>query len=235
MKFVLRVDDIGWTAEPEAEKPLKKPDRGLVIAKRFHEAFGGLPWIGGVIPEALDDAGRAWLRTAPEGFTIAMHGVTHRRTDGFDSEFRTLSTAQCENLLIAGKALLGVKTRHFIPPFNVADPELIPALERTGFSVIWGQYEQAPVPPRPHGTSLRYVPSFFPLYSATLASMGAGQPPILSNLPKYIDAPGYAVITLHISWELAKCDQSNFQGIRELARQIEKNVITPERYLEEAR
>lgn len=234
MKFVLRVDDIGWTCEPESEKPLKKPDRGLVLAKRFHAAFKGLPWIAGVIPESLDEIGKAWLRSVPEAMTVAMHGVTHRRVDNVDSEFRGLSVAQCENFLVAGQALLGMKPRHFIPPFNVADPELIPALERTGFTTIWGQYEMTPKPPRSHG-KLTYVPSFFPLYSATLAGMGVGQGPILNNLPKYLDEPGYAVITLHITWELAKCDHSDFEGIRELVRHVEGRVITPERYLEEAR
>lgn len=233
MKFVLRVDDIGWTSEPAEVRPIKKADPELALSKRFHACFKGLPWIAGVIPAALDDVGRAWLQTRPEGMTIAMHGVTHRRAEGFDSEFRSMSTSTCEALLGQGLGQLGMKTRHFIPPFNVVDVDLVPALAKTGFSVVWGQYEQAPKPPRRMG-SLLFVPSFFGLYSSTLQTMGKDQGPILNNIGKYLDAPGYAVITLHLPWEHSKCDHANFEGIRELVRIVEKHVIAPEKYLEEA-
>lgn len=233
MKFVLRVDDIGWTAEPADVRPIKKPDPELALAKRFHAVFKGLPWIAGVIPAALDDVGRAWLLARPEGMTIAMHGVTHRRAEGVDSEFRGMTTERCEALLNQGLTQLGMKSRHFIPPFNVADPELLPALWKTGFSVIWGQYEQKPLPPRRMG-NLLFVPSFFGLYSSTLQTMGRDQGPILNNIGKYLDVPGYAVITLHLPWENSKCDHANFEGVRELVRIVEKHVISPEKYLEEA-
>lgn len=234
MKFVIRVDDIGWTAEPAEEKPLKKPDAGLRHAKRLHEALGGIPWLAGVIPAALDNEGRAWLASRPPGLTVAMHGVTHRRTDGFDSEFRGRTTPDCEGALRRGIDLLGMKTRHFIPPFNCADPELMLALRATGFEAVWGQYSTMITPPS-KVQGLTFVPSLFDLYSSTLAGMGPGQEPLVGKINQFLAADGYAVITLHVTWELAKCDQGNFQGVRELCRRLEDRVISPDRYLQEAR
>lgn len=230
MKFVLRLDDVGWTEKPEKELPLKKPDGGLALAQRFCKAMGGAPWLAGVIPDALDKDGVAWLRSRPKGLTVAMHGVTHRRVDGVDSEFRGYSRPRCTVELESGKIKLGVKTRHFIPPFNALEPELREALPVSGFSVVWGHYSQDPQPPRQEG-SITFVPSYYPLYSATLVTMGAGPAPLVDTIPYLLGRPGALVITLHLPWEAAKCDGADFEGVRELMGILGGNVISPEEYL----
>ncbi len=236
MRLVIRVDDVGWTQEAAEERPLKKVDVGLKLAQRFHAALGGLPWLAGVIPSALDDDGYKWLLSGPAGLTVAMHGVTHRKSQGVDSEFRGMTTKQCESLLTEGVERLGLPTSHFIPPFNALEPELTKALKVTGFKTVWGQYEHGMSPPRPMD-GLTFVPSYFPLYSATLAPMGADQPPILSQFERggLLRGPGFAVVTLHLPWEAAKCDADDFEGVRELARVAGKLVVSPDDYLREAR
>lgn len=230
MKFVIRADDIGWTPRPAAEPPLKEPDSGLELARRFHEAMGGLPWLAGVIPSTLDSDGKKWLASAPAGVTVAMHGVTHRRVGGVDSEFRGMSYERCRVNLLEGLVELGVKTTHFIPPFNAIEPDLPEALFDCGFRTVWGQYESIPRRPRPL-ESLTFVPSLYELYSATLASMGHGQLPILDRLPFMLKQDGYAVITLHITWEAARGGGTDFEGVRELVGMVRNHVVTPDQYL----
>src|SRR5688572_17933391 len=68
-QFVLRVDDVGWTARPIDPAPLKAPDVGLELAQRFHRALGGIPYLAGLIPATIrhDDEAQAWLASKPEG------------------------------------------------------------------------------------------------------------------------------------------------------------------------
>ena len=207
---------------------------GLRNARRFHAALGGLPWLAGVIPTALDDEGREWLRSRPEGLTVAMHGVTHRRAGGFDSEFRDMNTVEVAKELRRGLSLLGVPARHFIPPYNALEPQLVEVIRNSDLEVVWGHYDTCPKPPIHHGRHT-FVPSFFNLYSATTCSMGPGQAPVIDAVHQFIPGNGFAVITLHLPWELAKSDQNDFNGVRELARVIKDYVVTPDWYAEEAR
>lgn len=227
---MIRVDDVGWTPASTSEPPIKVPDRGLYLARRFNRAMDGVPWLAGVIPSALDDDGRKWLAQRPGNVTVAMHGVTHRRVDGVDSEFRGMDYHRCKIELLEGLVELGVKTQHFIPPFNAIEPHLIEALVDTGFRSVWGQFEAIPRPPRPMD-GLTFVPSLYELYSATLVSMGHGQLPLLDVLPFVMSRPGYAVITLHITWEAARCDTEDFEGVRELVKLARSHVVSPEDYL----
>lgn len=230
MKFVIRVDDIGWTDRPLPERPLKEPDRELLIARKFHDAMGGLPYLAGVIPSTLDDAGRYWLSSRPAGMTIAMHGVYHTRVDGVSSEFRGLNFSECGDRLINGVLKLGMATRHFIPPFNAMEPELEVALRDEEFSVVWGQYTELPLCPvkTPFFT---FVPSFLPLYGATKWRMKEGDVILLDEIKDFVDKDGAAVITLHLPWELAR-GGDGFGGVRELVDRVKDLVVSPEQYLE---
>ena len=79
LKFVLRIDDIGWMPE-------HKRDEGLLLAQELHRTLNGLPYVAAVIPTMLDSKGHDWLNSNPEAMTIAVHGLTHGEV-----EFRNLS------------------------------------------------------------------------------------------------------------------------------------------------
>jgi len=232
MKFAIRVDDVGWTDKALPQRPLKERDRELLVARKFHSAMGGLPYLAGVIPSALDDAGRFWLASRPDGMRIAMHGVYHTRVDGVSSEFRGLDVLQCEDLLLTGVMQLGIATKYFIPPFNAMEPALSLALKEVGFSFVWGHYEDDPMLPSKTPDWI-FVPSWLPLYSATKWRMKDGDAPILDVIKDFLDKDGAAVITLHLPWELSRGGDS-FGGVRELVELIRDHVVSPDVYVKDA-
>lgn len=232
MIFTIRVDDVGWTATPADEAPLKLPDASLELARRFHAALGGLPWLAAVIPATLDRDGAKWLRDNRGDIELAIHGWDHRRVDGLDSEFRGIPEERCRAMLRHGLEVVEAPVRHFVPPFNALEPELASALPKEGFEVLWGGISDAPeVPFTAHG--MAYIPAWRRLYGATRRRMSGSAPPLIGEIPPILDAPGFAVITLHLTWEAAAFD--GFAGVRELAGLIRHNTVSSSKYLEIAK
>ena len=228
MKFCIRVDDLGFLPTDP-----KKSDDGLALAQRFHEAMQELPYLGAVIPSTVNQVGVNWLRSNPEGLTLALHGWNHEKSDGVESEFRNLSGDECRKRICAGRLwLLGNQgvIPHFVPPWNALEPNLIEACYHEGIKYIWGEPSNWPTPPQPYAMGrITFVPSWKPLYAATAWRMSTDTPPLSETLLTLLDQPGKAIITLHITWEAAKCN--DFRGMRWLVEKIKDRVISPEEYL----
>lgn len=234
MKFAVRVDDLGWIETG-------KPDRGLSLARRFHAAMQGLPYLGAVIPACLDDEGLAWLASAPAGLTMALHGWDHRLQQGARSEFHGLDLTHCRAVLDRGRRWLaevtGVGIGHLVLPFNGYESEVADACFYEGIRYVWGGGSHVsaapgswPTPPQPYPLGrIAFVPSWAPTYAATLWRMSPENVPLSEALPQLLDAPGRAVLTLHITWEAAKCD--DFRGVRWLVDLIGDRAISAEEYL----
>jgi hypothetical protein len=226
MNYCIRVDDIGWTTE-------KLPDKGLGLAQRFHAAMQGLPYLGGIIPACLDAEGLAWLASKPIGLTIAQHGYDHRKVDGVASEFRGLNLTGCRERINRGWRLFRdnrTSTEHMIPPFNAIEPDFPQACALEGIKCIWGEPSTWPTPPQPYSIGpIMFVPSWMPLYAATMWRMAAETAPLTETLPQTLSMPGRAVITLHITWEASKSE--SFNGMRWLVDQIKDRVISPNEFL----
>lgn len=237
MKIALRVDDLGWTADEIDPAPMKAPDIGLRLAQRFHAAMQGLPYLGAVIPACVDSEGAAWLRSQAKGLTVALHGWNHGCRNGVESEFHGMDLEQCRQSIYSGIKVLG-ETSHLVLPFNHYEPELAEACYLEGVRYIWGggSHDQPspatwPTPPQPYPLGrVIFVPSWRPLYTATLWRMGPDDESLEHRLLEFIDLPGKAVLTLHITWEAAK--SKDFSGVRWLVNQIGDRVITVEQYIQ---
>ncbi len=237
MKFCLRIDDYGFTPmASDSSGPLKTADRGLMIAQRCHAALRGIPYLAAVIPSCLDQDGLAWLQAQPEGMTLALHGFSHE-----PFEFHGLTLHKCRERIGRGMAALkGIPVAHMVLPFNRYEPELAEACYLEGIRHIWGggSHDEStpsawPTPPQPYPLGrLTFVPSWKPLYAATIWRMGPEGEPLQDILPRMLDLPDHvkALITLHVTWEAAKCE--DFRGVRWLADTIGDRVIGPDQYFE---
>jgi hypothetical protein len=231
LKLAIRVDDFGW-------KQNSDPDRGLLVAQRFHAALQGLPYIAGVIPSTTDHDSLAWLQSKPEGLTVALHGFNHAMSaDGVASEFRGLDQRQSRQRIGWGLgALKDIQITDMILPFNAYEPDLGEACYLEGIRRIWGggSHDRTtpsywPTPPQPYSVGrMCFVPSWNPTYGATQWRMGES-PALIDTLPKLKNLPGKAVVTLHITWEYSK--SKAFDGVKWLADTIGNQVISPEDYL----
>lgn len=228
MRFCVRVDDVGWTPE-------KTADAGLQIAQRFHDAMCGLPYLTGIIPARVDDEGLAWLKSNPQGMTIALHGFEHDSKEEGGSEFAKLSQRECRDRLWWGSKI--GSTEHLILPYNRYQPELTEACYLEGIKYIWGGANHdavypsrwpTPPPPYPLGR-VSFVPSWAMAYGATLWKIGVDDVPLKVSLPTIIDLPGKAVLTLHITWEAAR--SATFDGVKWLVDYLGDRIISAEEYL----
>lgn len=227
MKFCIRVDDIGWLQN-------KQPDSGLELAQRFHAALAGLPYLAGVIPACLDQAGLEWLKSSPcGGMTVAQHGWDHRYVNGVASEFHGMGLYECRKRISRGVNVFranGIAPRHMIPPFNAIVPAFPNACYFEGIRYLWAAPSSWPTPPQPFPMGhVTCVPSWLPVYAATRWAMSPTTLPLRETLPAVMDQPGKAVLTLHITWEAARC--ADFEGVRWLVDTIGDRVIGPEEYL----
>lgn len=243
MKLCIRVDDLGWTDQESANPPAKTADVGLELAQKFHAAMQGRPYLGAVIPAAIDDDGRAWLASKPDGLTIALHGWSHDSGGGAFSEFHRDDTDAVREKIAKGQQRIFGKesenwTRHFVAPFNAYTPTLLDAMWHEGIRYAWGGTapntrapSSWPTPPQPFEVGrMLFVPSWDPLYSATYWRMSAGAEPLMDVLPGVIDLPGKAVLTLHLPWELSKGGPS-FGGVSDLVDRYGHAMISAEEYL----
>ena len=232
MKFCIRVDDFGWTSSGTK-------DPGLEMAQKYHAAMQGLPYLAAVIPSCVDGKGLAWLRSCPDALTVAMHGFNHELSGSkVASEFHDSNRAECRLRIALGKrALQNVPVAHMVLPFNAYEPDLAEACYLEGLHFIWGgsshcerEPSRWPVPPPPYPLGrVTFVPSWEPTYAATLWRMKPTDRPLEETLPALLDQPGKAIITLHITWEAAKCE--DFKGVRWLVDLIRDRIISSEEYL----
>lgn len=230
MKLVVRVDDFGWT-DREWRVPVKHRDIGLCLARRFHSALGGVPYLAAVIPSALDSGGMDWLASRPAGLTVAAHGYNHvPGTGGVHSEMHGLQYEQMRHALSLVRHVLG-PTPHFVPPFNALESQQPEALWHEGFRYVWGAPSEWPTPPEPRTIyrDLMLVPAWLPLYGASVFRMSADARPLVDVLPRVMQLPGAAVLTLHLPWEFSR--DPELTGLRQLVAMIRDSVITAEQYL----
>ena len=232
MIFVVRVDDVGWTAEASDRHPIKKPDAGLFLAQKFHAAMQGVPWLAAIVPAELDEQGVSWIRSAPAGMVPALHGWNHEcQLGGEENEFWGLTREQCRARLKLGLEKLGVPIRHFVPPFNALDQPLVDACADLGLEVIWGRPEPEFPIPKVLGRVM-FVPSSEELYGAAAMKMGVRQRALLDELPSQLDVPGVSCLTLHLPWEAHS--GPGFQGVKTLASMIKDRAVDPDGYVSNA-
>lgn len=230
MKILLCVDDIGWTPEATGSGALKRPDKGLALARRLHEALGGLPWLAGVIPGALDNEGQDWLRSAPAGLTVALHGFTHGsdRPD-MRSEFDGCSEVEIRDRIAAGQGMVG-PTPFYIPPYNACDPREADAMWHEGIRYIFGAPVEWPCPPSPHRFGKCWMfPRWSRIYGAVAWIQGGCEPLLDTCKSGFLDFPGLAVLTLHLPWEAAR--DPNFDHVKRLCGRIDSWTTTPQEFV----
>lgn len=228
MKFVIRVDDLGWTGREHGG--LKEEDPDLDRARQFHEALG-LPYLGAVIASIPSPVGRRWLRSA-QGLTVAIHGWDHGRGRPKADEFDGLTLNQMRDRIADAQHAVG-PSPHFVPPFN-ACPEILPeAAWLEGVRFIWGAPSSWPTPPEPTSLrSVRFIPAWAPLYGASrwCQSLDCKDPLVVAVQP-WLDMPGLAVLTLHLTWEFAR--DPELAGLRHLAGIVRSRVISPADFIKE--
>jgi len=226
LRLTIRADDLGW----DVKQP-DKIDRGLSLARRFHDAMQGVPYLGAVIPSCVDADGRAWLRSRPKGLTVAMHGVTHNMVSpGVESEFAGLTRTKCMVMIGSGQRRLGVPTQHFVAPFNHYGEFLGDALADCGIIYHWygDTPEQEPMPPK-RSERFVWIPVWRPLYGMTAWRVADDRPSILDVLAGLNGSIQSAIVTLHITWEAAFPPE--FDGVREFVKTYGQHVITPDEYV----
>ena len=227
MQVVVRVDDVGWN-------PLKGEDRqdyGLKLAKIFHEAMGGAPYLAAVIPACLDDEGRAWIESKPEGLTVGMHGMTHERAGGDrGGEYCWRDKEQIAAMVEQGLLLIPGKVDHFVAPYNTYAEHLHEALAAQGVRYHWTQpeYTEA-VPSIEKKDGYFLIPAWKPLYGCIAWPSGPEEKPLLERIPEIMKKEGRAVLTLHITWEASRGEQ--FTGVRWFVERYKNSIISPEEYL----
>jgi hypothetical protein len=186
-----------------------------------------------VIPAALDMDGMVWLRAQPQGLTVAAHGYCHAlAADNIASEFHDLDLDEMRELLCLAQSVVG-PTVHFVPPFNaIAGSTQCHALWHEGFRYVWGEPSSWPTPPEPTELfrDLLLICAWLPLYGASTFRMTTDSRPLTEVVPRALQLPGAAVLTLHLPWEHSR--HPDFAGVRQLVDMIADHVISPEMYLQ---
>ena len=193
-RFILRIDDCGWTPE-------KKPDAGLDYFRAWRAAcdWYGLPIHYGFIPSTLTLRELDWLRSnLTESESLALHGYTHERGEIVSAE-----------MMIRGRRVLELArpTRAYIPPFNASTPSTIAAWHHAagGVSHFFGGFpgdeQSVQLGDRPlfdgvdAGTiGVWHWPAFRPLY--------AHVPELLEAVPKHLYREEPTVVTMHCTWDI---------------------------------
>ena len=122
-------------------------------------------------------------------------------------------------------------------PFNQYEVGLAEACGGLGIDRLWGggnhtrtDPSEDETPPTPYPLErVCFIPSWKTTYVATHWRIRDDIPALVDTLPKIIDLPGKAVITLHITWEAAY--SKNLTGIRWLAGALEDRIISVEEFL----
>lgn len=232
MKLLLTVDDFGWTSEESETPPIKRVDAGLALARRFHEAMRGVPFLAGVIPAFVDDEGAKWLRSQPAGLFAALHGWDHAAgTPQVRHEFVRATPDKIRDAISRGRDRVG-RTPYYIPPYDAIDTGEADAMWHEGIRYVFASASTDwPTPPSPYRFGKCWmVPRWRRMYGALGWQQGCY--PILAQLAELRNAPGLAVATLHLPWEAAR--DPEFKHAQQLV-EYEDMFLTPEEFIAEAR
>jgi hypothetical protein len=228
MNFCIRIDDIGL-------RPHSGKDAGLLLARKMHEVMSGVPYLAGVIPGILDASGAKWIRSQPEGMTIALHGWDHSvGCNGSQNEFEELGFSTCCSMLSRGLRIIeGAKPIvDFIPPFNAVTDELLLACRRSGLRNVWGQPYASSHPYRPERKLWGiYMPSWTPLYGMTLWNV-PDRGPVIDKLRAMKTSREIAIVVLHLTWEASFSDE--LKGLKALVTELRPQIVSPHKYIEQA-
>jgi hypothetical protein len=225
MRVCVRVDDFGLRPHTG------ETDCGLALARKFHKAMRGTPYLAGIIPARLDDAGRTWLISKPSGMTVAMHGIAHEKVSPqAESEFAFRARRECSSMVRLGKTLLGVPTRYFIAPFNHYGDHLHGVLAENGIDAHWvGPTSERFPRPMQQTSGYSLIFAWKPLYGCLLWPSGSPNAALCESLPALMGLEGKAVLTLHSTWEAARGER--FEGIEWLVERYRDSVMSPEEFL----
>lgn len=233
MKFLLRVDDFGWTDEESEAPPLKKRDIGLRLAQKFHAALDGIPYLAGVIPSEVDDRGIDWLMSCPDGLSVALHGWNH--SPGKERhEFHGLSPDSIRELISRGQKKIG-PTPYFIPPFNSFAHAHAAPMWHEGIRYVFGRDQAWASPPSPYELEMgvMFIPAWARLYGALGWKQGSASNRVLDELYVLFPDPGIAVLTLHLPWEAAR--DPEFKHTKTLARVWREHFVSAEEFVKRIR
>jgi hypothetical protein len=221
VKLCLRVDDLGLL-------PDKRPDVALELARRFHEAMRGFPYLAGIVPGWLNHEARLWLRSRPAGMTPAVHGWKHLPSaNGVESEFHDFEYWHCRRLVREAKLIIGEPVIDFIPPWNALPELLAMACCDEGLERVWGSPLQELAPPAMTEYGWR-IPAWFPGYCATAYRISDSRPSLIDVLGMVQDDQVLPV-TLHITWEASF--SPTFDGVRRFIDQFGLCLISPDEFM----
>lgn len=234
MKFLLRVDDVGWTGEEDVY-PLKKPDRKGVVMRRFHEALDGVPYLAAVIPNCIDLTSATWIKekAVKTGMTVALHGYSHKEPKPGDRhEFEGFPNEKVREAICAGQRIIG-PTTYYVAPFNSFASSHIESMWHEGIRYIFGREQDWPTPPSPSELAMgvKFIPAWSRIYGALGWVQGSAKKRILDEIDELADQPGIAVMTLHLPWSVAR--DPEFKHERSLSKNFKKLFITPEKFVAE--
>jgi hypothetical protein len=230
MRFVIRVDDFGWTGDGDPENaPIKRVDRGFVLAKKFHDAMQGVPYLAGVIPSTADPEAVSWIESKPAGMSVALHGWNHQMREGARNEFEGMGEEGCRALFSSGMKRIGT-TRHLIPPFNAITEPMVRAAWHEGIRFIWGAPSNWNTPPSPYEMEkgVVFVPSWKPLYGACGWGQTPGDRALWQAMAELGNGHGIAVVTLHLPWEVAR--DPEFKWVRYVVETQRRWIMSPEEF-----
>ena len=229
MRFMIRCDDLGLTPESAETPSGKARDKGLGLARRFHAAMQGVPFLGATIPGEVDAEGVEWIRSRPAGLTVALHGYRHA-TLVQRNEFLNESSAFIREKIAEAQRRIG-PTKFYVPPHNQIDAEHIEPLWHEGIRYVFGREQEWPTPPSPveMARGVMFYPAWSTLYGATAWTQGSATEPLLDVLPKIEHAEGKAVMTLHLPWQSAK--DPDFLSVRVMAARYGHMFVSAEEFV----
>lgn len=236
MKFVVRVDDCGWT-------PDKRPDAGLKYFREWFHAcnldVAPYPVVLAFIPATmtvadLDDLGGILRACDSPGHVprLAVHGWDHEKGAIVEAE-KMAHGLSCLEHAAARDCFTVRHERIYVPPFNAYTKKTLldwsRATSGTNSLFLGGfrddsqsvDYGPDPVIVR---KNVIHVPAVFKLY--------ARAPALVEQLGKIVEPeivddvePAPVVLTLHITW-----DDKYFAALGELFHLIGPSIVPPESF-----
>lgn len=234
MRWLLTVDDYGWTSEESEKPPMKKRDVGLRIARKFHETLNGIPYVAGIIPAEVDAEGLEWIRSNPHNMFVALHGYDHSDPTGDRNEFKGMSESEVRQKVDAGQRVIG-PTPYWIPTYNGLNPDQVAAMHHEGIRYIFGREQHWPSPPSTveMDRGVVFVPRWKCLYGAFGWVQGGANQRLLDEMVDRCEQPGVAVMTIHLPWESAR--DPEFRHAAVVGKVWRDYFITPEQFIAEIR
>lgn len=194
MKFLIRVDDVGWNTEHQK-------DHNLELFKRFYDQVDGhnVHLVLGVISSMCSDKEISFLKTLTN-VEIALHGYEHSGESIGDSEFFNKSRKERLLRIRSGLDILkDFNVRCFIPPHNYYDDELIKLLKKCSIKYFTGMDE----------SSIRYINDL--VYIPTGKKLCEKSYQLLKVIDELINSEIDVVkgLTLHCTWEYQSLKNGN--------------------------